>query len=110
RAASPSAMSRGAQLATMVKAADWLQTREIRRKGDWSVKRPDIEPSGWAFEYANEYYPDIDDTAMAMLALGEARAGNRAAQEACHKRALAWLFAMQSKDGGWAAFDADNNW
>jgi squalene-hopene/tetraprenyl-beta-curcumene cyclase len=92
------------------RAADWLLSKEIRRKGDWSVKRPKTEPSGWAFEYTNEFYPDIDDTAMAMLALAESQGSDRAAQEACHRRALAWLFAMQSKDGGWAAFDADNNW
>jgi squalene-hopene/tetraprenyl-beta-curcumene cyclase len=92
------------------RAADWLLAREVRRKGDWSVKRPNTEPSGWAFEYSNEFYPDIDDTAMVMLALGQARGSDPVAQEACHRRALDWLFAMQSSDGGWAAFDADNNW
>jgi len=90
------------------RAADWLLSKEVRRKGDWSVKRPHTEPSGWAFEYTNEFYPDIDDTAMVMLALGAAEASD--AQRACHARALDWLLAMQSKDGGWAAFDADNNW
>ena len=53
----------------MQRAADWLLTKEVRRKGDWSVKRPKTEPSGWYFEFANEYYPDIDDTAMVLLAL-----------------------------------------
>jgi squalene-hopene/tetraprenyl-beta-curcumene cyclase len=91
-------------------AADWLVRREIRRKGEWSVKRPNTEPSGWAFFYNNEHYPDIDDTAMVMLALSAAKGTDSAAQKACHKRALDWLLAMQSKDGGWAAFDADNNW
>ena len=91
-------------------AADWLLEREIRRKGDWAVKRPHAEPSGWAFEYHNEFYPDIDDTAMVLLALSGAPASDDAAQNACHRRALAWLLAMQSRDGGWAAFDADNNW
>ena len=90
--------------------ADWLLTKEVRRKGDWSIKRPDVEPSGWYFEFANEFYPDIDDTAMVLLALHHARASNSAAQEACAKRAVNWLIAMQSKDGGWAAFDVDNNW
>jgi squalene-hopene/tetraprenyl-beta-curcumene cyclase len=92
------------------RGADWLLAKEVRRKGDWSVKRPNTEPSGWAFEYSNEFYPDIDDTAMVMLALGHAKSSDSAAQQACHKRALDWLFAMQSSDGGWAAFDADNNW
>jgi squalene-hopene/tetraprenyl-beta-curcumene cyclase len=92
------------------RAADWMLEREIRRKGDWAIKRPNVTPSGWAFEYANEFYPDIDDTAMVMLALRDAEASDRTAQRACEKRALEWLVAMQSKDGGWAAFDADNNW
>jgi squalene-hopene/tetraprenyl-beta-curcumene cyclase len=92
------------------RAADWLLSKEVRRQGDWSVKRPHTEPSGWAFEYANEFYPDIDDTAMVMLALGGARASDTGAQQACQARALKWLLAMQSKSGGWAAFDADNNW
>jgi squalene-hopene/tetraprenyl-beta-curcumene cyclase len=92
------------------KAADWLLGREVRRQGDWSVKRPNVEPSGWAFEYNNPFYPDIDDTAMVMLGLSQAHGSDAAAQEACHRRALDWLLAMQSRDGGWAAFDADNNW
>lgn len=96
--------------ASLRPAADWMLAREIRRKGDWSVKRPAIEPSGWAFEYRNDFYPDIDDTAMVMLALSRSRASNPGEQKACERRALEWLLAMQSKDGGWAAFDADNNW
>jgi squalene-hopene/tetraprenyl-beta-curcumene cyclase len=95
---------------TTSRAADWLVGREIRRKGDWSVKRPRTEPSGWAFEYNNQFYPDIDDTAMAALALSEATGSDPKAQGACEKRAADWLLAMQSRDGGWAAFDADNNW
>lgn len=94
----------------MRRAADWLIAREVRRKGDWSVKRPDLEPSGWAFEFENEHYPDIDDTAMVLLALMHARATDAAAQERCERRAVNWLLGMQSKDGGWAAFDVDNDW
>ena len=92
------------------RAADWLLEREVRRKGDWSVKRPNTEPSGWAFEFANEFYPDIDDTAMVLLALQNAASSNPKAQAAAEKRAIDWLLAMQSEDGGWAAFDVDNNW
>jgi squalene-hopene/tetraprenyl-beta-curcumene cyclase len=92
------------------RAADWLLAREIRRHGDWSVKRPYTEPSGWAFEFRNDWYPDIDDTAMVILAFPHMRATNPRAQSATRQRALDWLFAMQSKDGGWAAFDVDNNW
>jgi squalene-hopene/tetraprenyl-beta-curcumene cyclase len=72
--------------------------------------RPKLAPSGWYFEYANEHYPDIDDTAMVLLALQHARANSSAVQRTVEKRALDWLLGMQSKDGGWAAFDADNNW
>ena len=79
-------------------------------EGDWSVKRPGVEPSGWAFEFNNEFYPDIDDTAMVLLAFAKARASDESKQRACEKRALNWLLAMQGKDGGWAAFDVDNNW
>lgn len=92
------------------RAADWLVSREIRRRGDWSMKRPKAEPSGWSFEFNNEFYPDVDDTAMVLLALARARASDEAKQHACEKRAIEWLLAMQGKDGGWAAFDVDNNW
>src|SRR5580692_10280040 len=92
------------------RTVDWLLTKEVRRKGDWSIKRPNVEPSGWYFEFANEYYPDIDDTAQVLLALARTQGSNSAKQEAVTKRAVAWLLAMQSKDGGWAAFDVDNNW
>jgi squalene-hopene/tetraprenyl-beta-curcumene cyclase len=99
-----------APASALTRAADWLIAREIRRRGDWSVKRPDVEPSGWAFEFANEHYPDIDDTAMVLLAMQHAASSDRAAQERCERRALSWLVQMQSRDGGWAAFDVDNNW
>jgi squalene-hopene/tetraprenyl-beta-curcumene cyclase len=92
------------------RGADWLLSKEVRRKGDWSIKRPNTEPSGWYFEFANEFNPDIDDSAMVMLGLAHAPASDRQAQQACHQRAVKWILDMQSKDGGWAAFDADNNW
>jgi squalene-hopene/tetraprenyl-beta-curcumene cyclase len=92
------------------RSADWLLTKEVRRKGDWSVKRPKTEPSGWYFEFANEFYPDIDDTAMVLLALNRSSASRSEEQQASEHRAIRWLFDMQSKDGGWAAFDVDNDW
>jgi squalene-hopene/tetraprenyl-beta-curcumene cyclase len=92
------------------RSADWLLTKEVRRKGDWSVKRPKAEPSGWYFEFANEFYPDIDDTAMVLLALNRSSASRSEDQQAAEHRAIKWLFEMQSKDGGWAAFDVDNDW
>jgi len=91
-------------------ASDWLLSKEVRRKGDWSIKRPNVEPSGWYFEFANEAYPDIDDTAQVLLAFAQAAASDRTKQQACVKRAVDWLLAMQGSDGGWAAFDVDNNW
>ena len=92
------------------KGADWLLEREIRRKGDWSVKRPNLQPGGWAFEFLNDYYPDIDDTAMVLLALERAKATDPVRQGKAERRAIDWLLGMQSSDGGWAAFDVDNNW
>ncbi len=92
------------------RSADWLLTKEVRRKGDWSVKRPQTVPSGWYFEFANEFYPDIDDTAMVLLALNRSHASDPEDQTAAEHRAIQWLFDMQSKDGGWAAFDVDNDW
>ncbi len=96
--------------ASLTRAADWLLDKEVRRKGDWAVKRPDLEPGGWAFEFANEYYPDIDDTAMVLLALMHAKATDPERQARAERRAVNWLLGMQSSDGGWAAFDVDNNW
>ncbi|MBV9302632.1 MAG: squalene--hopene cyclase [Acidobacteriaceae bacterium] len=96
--------------ATLGRVADWFLSKEVRRPGDWSRKRPDAQPSGWAFEFNNEFYPDVDDTAMVLLALAKAPASNETKQRECEKRAVDWILAMQGKDGGWAAFDVDNNW
>lgn len=99
-----------ADSASLTRAADWLLQKEIRRKGDWSEKRPNLRPSGWAFEFANEFYPDIDDTAMVLLALEHAKATDQESQKRAEQRAVNWLLGMQSSDGGWAAFDVDNDW
>ena len=88
-------------------ARDWLVDEEIRVPGDWSVRRPDVEPSGWAFEFENDNYPDVDDTAEVVLALRRV-APSAAADEACD-RAVRWTLGLQCRDGGWAAFDADND-
>lgn len=100
----------GAKDQNLQRAIDWLISKEIRRKGDWAVKRPQLEPSGWAFEFANEYYPDIDDTAMVLLAFLHGRGSDEQRYQRCVQRGISWLIGMQSQDGGWAAFDADNNW
>jgi squalene-hopene/tetraprenyl-beta-curcumene cyclase len=91
----------------MVKGGAWLLHEEIRVPGDWAVKRPQLEPGGWAFEFANDNYPDIDDTAEVILALRAAGADS-ARTDAAVRRAIAWTFGMQCRDGGFAAFDVDN--
>src|SRR4051794_2168805 len=91
----------------LARAADWLLAEEIRGSGDWQVKRPELAPGGWAFEFANDIYPDIDDTAEVVLALDRLAAS--AAAEGAIERGIAWTLGMQSGDGGWGAFDADND-
>ncbi|MFM7206559.1 MAG: squalene--hopene cyclase [Planctomycetaceae bacterium] len=96
------------------RAVEWLLANEIRDRGDWAA-RVAAEPSGWRFEYANRFYPDVDDTAMVVIALATWRASaadddvRRAATDAALARAARWLEAMQNADGGWGAFDRDNN-
>ena len=93
----------------MRRAAGWLLDEEIRTKGDWAAVRPDAPAGGWAFEFDNDGYPDIDDTAEVVMALRRAGGGDsRAGRQAAAERAAAWLVGMQCSDGGWAAFDADN--
>ncbi len=87
-------------------ARDWLLAEEVDVPGDWSVRRPGTRPSGWAFEFDNDLYPDIDDTAEVVLALRRCAPDPRV--DAAARRGQRWLEAMQSRDGGWAAFDADN--
>ena len=90
-----------------IAAARWLVSQEIRRAGDWQVRRPDLEPSGWCFQFANDFYPDIDDTAAVLLALDRVDHDRVPGVKEAMGRALHWLSQMQSADGGWAAFDVD---
>ena len=92
----------------VVRAADWLLDEQILARGDWSVKRPDLEPGGWAFEFANANYPDVDDTAEVILALRTVAHPHAARVERAIEQGARWLEGMQSSDGGWGAFDADN--
>ncbi len=85
-------------------AARWLVGEEVTVEGDWRVRRPDLAPGGWAFEFANDNYPDIDDTAEVVLSLLRCDEDDRGSVE----RATRWVLGMQCRDGGWAAFDADN--
>ena len=86
-------------------AARWLADREVIVRGDWAVRRPKLPAGGFPFEFANDNYPDVDDTAVVVLALRRA-AGDRF-EGAC-ERGLTWALGMQGRDGGWGAFDAEN--
>jgi squalene-hopene/tetraprenyl-beta-curcumene cyclase len=93
---------------SLVRGADWMLGEEIRATGDWAVRRPQLEPGGWAFEFANDTYPDIDDTAEVILALRRVDHPDPERLEAAVQRGVRWTLGMQSSDGGWGAFDADN--
>jgi squalene-hopene/tetraprenyl-beta-curcumene cyclase len=89
---------------------DWLVPKQVLDlKGDWAVKRPDVRPGGWAFQYNNAHYPDLDDTAVVVMSMDRMRraTGTREYDEAI-ARGVEWIEGMQSRDGGWAAFDVDN--
>jgi squalene-hopene/tetraprenyl-beta-curcumene cyclase len=88
------------------RAVAWLAGEEIHAEGDWSVRRPALAPGGWAFEFANIHYPDIDDTAIVVLALLSAGVP---ATDGAVGRGVAWVLGMHSSDGGWGAFDVDND-
>ena len=94
------------------KALEWLAPLQILDvKGDWAAQRPDVRPGGWAFQYANAYYPDVDDTAVVVTAMDRLRAmtGDAPYDERI-ARAREWIDGLQSKNGGWGAFDADNTY
>ena len=92
----------------VARAASWLVGQEVRVRGDWAVRRPHLEPSGWAFEFENDHYPDIDDAAEVLLALRRAYPAPPPAVAEAIERGRRWVVGMASADGGWAAFDADN--
>jgi squalene-hopene/tetraprenyl-beta-curcumene cyclase len=94
---------------TLRRAGEWLLERQIETPGDWQRKRPDVPPGGWAFQYDNAYYPDVDDTAVALTALAKVRGLDPPRLGRSVERGLAWLLGMQGSDGGWASFDVDNN-
>jgi squalene-hopene/tetraprenyl-beta-curcumene cyclase len=91
-------------------ALDWLGERQILDTvGDWAEQRPDVRPGGWAFQYGNDYYPDLDDTAVVVMAMDRA-AGVRGGKDAqAIARGAEWTLGLQSHDGGFGAFDADND-
>ena len=93
----------------MVKTADWILQKQVRNGGDWQVKNKAGEPAGWYFEFNNEFYPDVDDSAMVCLGLSRVEHPNGRYQRESVQRAIDWIFSMQCKGGGWASFDKDND-
>ncbi|HEY6306099.1 MAG TPA: squalene--hopene cyclase [Candidatus Angelobacter sp.] len=92
----------------LLKAADWILSKEVRCRGDWAVKVRNVLPGGWYFEFNNEFYPDVDDSAMVLLGLDKVNNPRERYQHEVSQRAIDWMLAMQCKSGGWASFDKDN--
>ena len=93
----------------MVKAANWTLQKQVRNPGDWTVKNKRGKPAGWYFEFNNEFYPDVDDSAMVALGLSKVEHPNGRYQHESVQRAIDWILSMQCKNGGFASFDKDND-
>jgi squalene-hopene/tetraprenyl-beta-curcumene cyclase len=93
----------------IVKAGEWLINKQILDYGDWNVKNRQGKPGAWAFEFDNRFYPDVDDSAVVVMALHQAKLPNEKLKQAAIARAVNWIASMQCKPGGWAAFDIDND-
>jgi squalene-hopene/tetraprenyl-beta-curcumene cyclase len=93
----------------MVRAADWMLKKQVTTRGDWYVKNKKAAPGGWYFEFNNEFYPDVDDTAQVLLALNRVAHPDESYQLKSEKRAIDWVLSMQCRNGGWASFDKDND-
>jgi squalene-hopene/tetraprenyl-beta-curcumene cyclase len=93
----------------LVQPCEWMLKKQVTRRGDWYVKNRKAAPGGWYFEFNNEFYPDVDDSAQVLLALSRVRTGNEVYQDKSARRALEWILSMQCKSGGWASFDKDND-
>lgn len=92
------------------KAAYWLMSKQATREGDWKIKNPQGKSGGWAFQYENDFYPDTDDSAVVIMGLQEVHLGkDQGLLEECLRRGTEWLLSMQNKDGGWGAFERENN-
>jgi squalene-hopene/tetraprenyl-beta-curcumene cyclase len=93
----------------IAQAHEWLKARQVLDvKGDWAEERPDVRPGGWAFQYNNAHYPDLDDTAVVVMALD--REGANGTHGEAIARGREWVEGLQSRNGGWGAFDADNSY
>ena len=93
----------------LVKCGDWILQKQVRTAGDWKVKNPQGQPGGWYFEFNNEFYPDVDDTAQVCLALARVDHPNGRYQRESVQRAIDWVLSMQCRNGGWASFDKNND-
>jgi squalene-hopene/tetraprenyl-beta-curcumene cyclase len=93
----------------LVSAARWLLTKQVVGPGDWQVKNPDAEPAGWAFEFRNDFYPDVDDTAFVLMALERVSYPDPLRMKYATRKGVEWVASMQNRDGGWGAFDRDND-
>jgi len=92
------------------KALAWLKPLQVLNvEGDWAETRPGVRPGGWAFQYRNDHYPDLDDTAVVVMAMDRARKGAASPYDQAIERGIEWTVGLQSKNGGWGAFDADNS-
>ena len=99
-------------LAAAARGLEWLAPLQVLEvKGDWAEEKPDVRPGGWAFQYRNDHYPDLDDTAVVVMAMDRAqKTGLASGYDAAVSRGAEWVDGMQSRDGGWGAFDADNSY
>ncbi|MBI3797808.1 MAG: squalene--hopene cyclase, partial [Deltaproteobacteria bacterium] len=94
--------------AIVTKAANWIIDNQIYKTGDWQIKNPELEPGGWVFEFANDWYPDVDDSAVILFTLKRVTGLDERKKDRALARGLNWTLGMQSRNGGWAAFDTDN--
>ena len=92
----------------VVKSANWIIDQQIFKTGDWQIKNPQLEPGGWAFEFANDWYPDVDDTAVILYTLKRVQELEEKKKDRALARGVNWTLGMQSRNGGWGAFDTDN--
>jgi len=93
----------------IISGVDWLMSQQINVEGDWSGRAPHLEPGGWAFQFENTLYPDLDDTAMVVMALLRASILDSPDHRTGIAKAVNWVVGMQNTDGGWGAFDIDND-
>ena len=101
----------GAAVEQAKRCLDWLGPKQVLdMRGDWIAQRPDVRPGGWAFQYANAHYPDVDDTAVVAMALDRMQNAGQGGYASAIARAREWIVGMQSVNGGWGAFDADNEY